>query len=261
MRRSRPLRCRDDWRTVNGLRTYAAVAGSGPPIVLLPGLGCSHHYFRALQDELAQDFTVWAYDPPGHGYTRTRPGTFLRLEELTDHLAAWIGATHLEGTVIFGHSMGGEIGIDLAARYPGRVSKLVLCAPTGIPESPSVPGQLLALLRDGPRERPMFLLRALRAYLHCGSARILALARNQRHHRTGPLLPRVRIPVLALAGGRDPVVRPRTIETLCAGIPHACPVRIEAGTHALHDSHTLEVAGLMRAWLLEDRVPVASYSG
>lgn len=89
---------------------------------------------------------------------------------------------------------------DLAARYPQLAPALIACAPTGIPENPSVRLQLLRLVRDLPRERLGLLLPGLRAYRRCGARRMLLLARDQEAHMTGPLLPRVKVPTLLIDG-------------------------------------------------------------
>ncbi len=107
--RADSLRSRDVWTDVNGVRTYARVQGSGPPLVLMPGLACSHLYYARLQAYLAPRYEVWAYDPPGHGRTPARPHDFLTVEALANHLADWLRATGLAGAPLFGHSLGGVL--------------------------------------------------------------------------------------------------------------------------------------------------------
>lgn len=177
---------REAWLEVGGVRTFARVMGSGPPLVLLPGLGCSHLYFGPIQEALSDRFEVWAYDPPGHGYSKAPRGTYTRLGELSDHLVAWLEAARLRDVVLFGHSQGAEIAVDLAAHQPHLVSKLVLCAPTGIPEYPNIAGQMLNLARDALRERPVLVWRVLRSYALAGPRRAWGLLEDQLHHQTVP---------------------------------------------------------------------------
>ncbi len=54
---------------VNAVRALLQVAGGGPPLLLLHGLGCSSHYFQTLQRLLATDFMVYTPDLPGHGHS------------------------------------------------------------------------------------------------------------------------------------------------------------------------------------------------
>jgi pimeloyl-ACP methyl ester carboxylesterase len=227
---------------VNGLLTHAWVRGSGPPLVLVPGLGCASWMYVRVARELARGRTVHVYDPPGHGHSQGRPGFPATLEDLTDHLAAWLEASGLRCAPLFGHSVGGEVIFDLAARYPHCTSALIACAPTGIPENPSVRVQLLRLALDLPRERPGLLLPGLAAYARSGPALMSRLAQDQSEHDTGALLPRIRVPTLLLDGTRDPVIQSWTLEEIRHAIPHATVREIRGGTHALHDTFPLTVA-------------------
>ncbi|AIZ45075.1 alpha/beta hydrolase [Deinococcus radiopugnans] len=227
---------------VNGLSTHAWVRGSGPPLVIVPGLGCASWMYVRVSRELARRRTVYVYDPPGHGYSQGLPHLPDCIEQLTDHLAAWLDVAGLKGAPIFGHSLGGEVAFDLAARYPQHAGALIACAPTGIPENPSVFAQLVRLLLDLPRERLGLLVPGLRAYAHCGVRRMLKLAHDQDHHDTGRLLPKIKVPTLLVDGTSDPVIRLWTLEAIRNAIPAAYVCQIEGGTHALPDVFPRAVA-------------------
>lgn len=227
---------------MHGLRTHAWVRGSGPPLVLVPGLGCASWMYVRVSRELARNRTVYVYDPPGHGHSEGMRRLPVCIEQLTDHLAAWLDAAGLRGAPIFGHSLGGEVAFDLAARYPDHVGALIACAPTGIPENPSVLAQVLRLMVDLPQERPQLLVPGIRAYARCGFRRMLRLAQDQGWHYTGPLLPRIEVPTLLVDGTSDPVIRLWTLEAIRNAIPSAYVCEIEGGTHALTDTFPKTVA-------------------
>ncbi|CAM4071832.1 alpha/beta fold hydrolase [Deinococcus marmoris] len=227
---------------VDGLSTHAWVRGSGPPLVIVPGLGCASWMYVRVSRELARSRTVYVYDPPGHGYSQGMRHLPDCIEQLTDHLAGWLEVAGLKGAPIFGHSLGGEVAFDLAARYPAHVGALIACAPTGIPENPSVFAQLVRLLVDLPRERLGLLIPGLRAYAHCGVRRMLKLAQDQDHHYTGPLLPQIEVPTLLIDGTSDPVIRLWTLEAIREAIPSAYFCEIKGGTHALTDVFPRTVA-------------------
>lgn len=227
---------------VGGLHLRAWVRGQGPPLVVVPGLGCASWMYTRVCRDLARTRRVYAYDPPGHGLSQGRLGDPRTIEQLTDALATWLTRSGLPAVPVLGHSLGGEVAFDLAARYPERVSAVIACAPTGIPENPSVLAQLLRLAADLPHERPALALPALAAYTRCGPARMLRLAEDQRRHMTGPLLPHVAAPTLLMLGQHDPVVRRWTVDALCAALPHATTVQVPGGTHALTDSLPRTVA-------------------
>ncbi|GGL72021.1 alpha/beta hydrolase [Deinococcus aerolatus] len=227
---------------VNGLSTHAWVRGSGPPLVVLPGLGCASWMYVRVSRELARSRTVYVYDPPGHGHSEGMRQLPVCIEQLTDHLAAWLDAAGLRGVPIFGHSLGGEVAFDLAARYPQHAGALIACAPTGVPENPSVLAQMARLMADLPRERPQLALPGMRAYLRCGPRRMLRLAQDQKDHFTGPLLPRIKVPTLLVDGTSDPVIRQWTLDAIRNAIPDAFVCEIRGGTHALTDTFPKTVA-------------------
>ena len=237
---------------VNGLNTHAWVRGQGRPLVIVPGLGCASWMYVRLARELARERRVFVYDPPGHGASEGRPDYPVCISHLTDHLAAWLEVMDLGAVPLLGHSLGGEVVIDVAARYPTLVSALIACAPTGIPENPSVRMQLLRLLRDLPRERPGLLGPGLRAYRRSGARRMLKLARDQEAHMTGPLLGRVRVPTLLLDGRSDPVIRSWTVRRIQQDLPDAVVCQIPGAPHALTDTHPRAVAGFTLEFLREE---------
>ncbi|WP_310584081.1 alpha/beta hydrolase [Deinococcus sp.] len=211
------------------------------PIVIVPGLGCASWMYGRLARRLAAERTVWVYDHPGMGFSQARLRDPVRIEHLTDHLAAWMQARGFVGVPMLGHSLGGEVVIDLAARFPELPSALIVCATTGIPENPSVSAQVVRFLLNMPRERLGLWLPATVAYLRTGP-RAYWLARDQDRHQTGPLLPLVRCPALVIDGTADPVIRSWTLAVMCEQLPRARACTIQGGTHALMDSRPAEVA-------------------
>ena len=211
------------------------------PLVIVPGLGCAAWMYRRVARRLAVERTVWVYDHPGMGFSQGRLRDPARIEQLTDHLASWMEGRGFVGVPVLGHSLGGEVVIDLAARYPALPAALVMCAPTGIPENPSVSAQLIRFLLDAPRERRGLFPLAAAAYLRTGP-RAYWLARDQDAHETGPLIPLVRCPALVIDGTADPVIRSWTLDVLCERLPRARARTVQGGTHALIDSHPAEVA-------------------
>ena len=233
---------RTDWRTVQGVKTHALVQGEGPPIVLVPGMGCSHIYYEPLQAALSEHYEVWAYDPPGLGFTKAPPNQYRTLRDISNHLSDWLEDIGLGPCALFGHSLGGEVSLDLTARFPKKVSKLILCAPTGIPDRPNLTAQMWHLVRNSFRETHRLRVRATRSYFMAGFRRVQSHLINQLDHPTEPILSYVTVPTLVIVGTRDPIIRPRMGAALAEQLPSAKLIRVEGGTHALHDSHTPQVA-------------------
>lgn len=103
---------------------HAAEGGAGPPLLLLHGLAGSSRWWGHNLDGLAKHFRVYAPDMLGFGLSRSRE--FFDLHRAADELVRWMTQIGLHRAHVVGHSMGGFVAIDLAARYPEFVDRLVL---------------------------------------------------------------------------------------------------------------------------------------
>ncbi|WP_231645994.1 alpha/beta fold hydrolase [Mycolicibacterium mengxianglii] len=107
---------------LNGIDVTYATAGSGPPVVLVHGLGEDRQSWRVVQESLT-DVTTHAYDLRGHGATGigAAAGT---LAQLRDDLVAFLGAV-TGPAVCVGFSLGGAIVLSAAAYRPDLVKTVV----------------------------------------------------------------------------------------------------------------------------------------
>jgi pimeloyl-ACP methyl ester carboxylesterase len=110
--------------TVNGLQMYYEVSGQGEPIVVLHGAYMDIPTMGGIIPKLAKTHRVYALEFQGHGRTTDidRPITY---PNLADDVAAFMEAVNLEKADVFGYSMGGQAGLQLAIRHPGKVNRLV----------------------------------------------------------------------------------------------------------------------------------------
>lgn len=233
---------------VDGLCAALQVHGSGPPLLLLHGLGCSSRYFGQLQRMLAADFTIYTPDLPGHGRSEKPDGRIWQLRELTDWVTALLATLGLQQPLVVGHSLGGGIAVDLAARYPALIHGTVLLAPTGVPEMPPLLGQLPLLLLDGMIEPLRLFPWVLPAYLQAGPRRILRLAVDQTRYGQRLALQQITEPMLVLRGSRDPLVSRAAVDDLRRECANVEVLELPGGTHALHISHPDEVCAAIRAY-------------
>ncbi len=106
-------------------------AGSGPPLMLLHGLGTSSETWGPTIKALVDRFTVFAPDLAGHGRSSGAPlrGSVEPLVKALDDLCA---AQGLEAAAVVGHSLGGLVAIRFALDHPDRVTHLVLVDAGGI---------------------------------------------------------------------------------------------------------------------------------
>jgi 3-oxoadipate enol-lactonase len=98
--------------------------GTGAPLMLLHCLGVDRRFWDFARP-LAQDFTLYRYDLPGHGVSPA-PHSAYTIADLADQLGAIMEKHAIKRAHIGGISLGGLIAQDFAARYPERVDRLVL---------------------------------------------------------------------------------------------------------------------------------------
>jgi pimeloyl-ACP methyl ester carboxylesterase len=103
---------------------------SGPRVVLLHGIASSSRSFEHLVPLIEPTYRVAAFDLLGFGESVASPTTRFTLEEHVEAVRLTMDRSGIRGPVtLVGHSLGALIGIRFAARYPQRVSHLVLIAP------------------------------------------------------------------------------------------------------------------------------------
>jgi pimeloyl-ACP methyl ester carboxylesterase len=119
--RDGPAKAEGKYASVNGLKMYYEVHGTGKPLVLLHGAFGLATVFPTL----AKGRQVIAVELQGHGHTADidRPLTY---EQMADDTAALLKHLKIEQADVFGYSMGGTVGLALAIRHPKLVRKLAI---------------------------------------------------------------------------------------------------------------------------------------
>ena len=108
---------------------YVEIAGPGPDLVLLHGLGASSFSWRHNRAQLARHFRVITPDLPGHGRSPAPLNADYRTEALVRGVLDLLDWHGLETVALGGNSLGGGLSLLLAREQPERVSALVLLAP------------------------------------------------------------------------------------------------------------------------------------
>jgi pimeloyl-ACP methyl ester carboxylesterase len=114
--------------TVNGMRIRYLVTGSGPALVLLHTLRTQLDMFQKVIPELSANFTVFALDYPGHGYSDA-PDADYSAEFFTVFVAGFLDQLNIEHAVLAGESIGGTVALLLAARRNPRVRGVIAVNP------------------------------------------------------------------------------------------------------------------------------------
>ncbi|MFO0598651.1 MAG: alpha/beta fold hydrolase [Myxococcaceae bacterium] len=99
--------------------------GSGPPLLLLHGLGSSGEDWSLMVDELAKTWRVLVPDVRGHGRSEKPSGAY-SVPLFAGDIAALCDVLGLQKVHVVGISMGGMIGFQLAVDRPALVASLTV---------------------------------------------------------------------------------------------------------------------------------------
>ena len=106
------------------------------PLVLSNSLGADLSMWYLQMPRFLKSFRVLRSDTRGHGKSSVTPAPY-SIQKLANDVLALADALQLEHFHFCGLSMGGQIGMWLAANAPQRLNKVVLCgtaAKIGTPE-------------------------------------------------------------------------------------------------------------------------------
>src|SRR5919199_3586447 len=136
-----------DFVRVGGLRLRVARRGSGPPLLLINGIGAPLEMWESFAKRIARREVVM-FDLPGSGESQA-PGAPMRMSGFARVVEDLMGVLDLPRADVLGYSFGGLVAQELARRAPARVRRLVLCATlAGVPSVP--PDPLVLLLMSTP---------------------------------------------------------------------------------------------------------------
>jgi pimeloyl-ACP methyl ester carboxylesterase len=243
-------------------------------LVLVHGWGADGSSWDAVTAHLPAGTDVVALDLLGHGKRVREPVPRpLTITALTDDLMAddATAAARPAPAVLVGHSMGGQVAVDAALRYPELVRALVLIDPAlcaDDAEMAGVPARVDDLRRRGaesacefvdaafPGRQPEELWRETRHRMSRMPGPVLADLCESMYLGPGALGP-LRASVEALTKVAQPVF---SLYSMQAAADRARAFELAAGsttvvwpgtTHYLHQQRPADFATLLTVWLTE----------
>jgi pimeloyl-ACP methyl ester carboxylesterase len=118
--------------SVNGIRLWYAVYGSGEPVILVHGGLANSDYWGLQIPVLARHWQVVVLDSRGHGRS-TRTAAPIGYGAMASDVLALMDTLHIQKAALVGWSDGAIIGLDIAIHHPERLSRLFAFAANSDP--------------------------------------------------------------------------------------------------------------------------------
>lgn len=112
-------------QSTDGARIFWEEAGSGPPVLLIMGLGYVRQMWFRTRPVLEKHYRAILFDNRGVGESDVPAGPYT-IAQMADDAAAVLAAAQIERARVFGISMGGMIAQELTLRHAAKVERLVL---------------------------------------------------------------------------------------------------------------------------------------
>jgi pimeloyl-ACP methyl ester carboxylesterase len=262
---------------VNGVELNYQESGSGPEtIVFSHGLLMDHTMFAPQRAAFEKQYRVIAYDHRAQGQSED-PGSGYDMDTLTQDAAALIQTLKAVPCHFAGLSMGGFVGMRLAARFPQLVRTLTLMNTTAEKEKLSnrirygFLAQLVKLI--GPAPFTPIAVKELfgrttrhsesrRPMLEAWTAKLRARPKNIAHSLLAVMnrpdftgeVGAIRCPTLIITGEDDTAQPPRNSQSLAAAIPGAKVVCIPGAGHSSSLEGPDAVVAAMREFMRKNCV-------
>jgi 3-oxoadipate enol-lactonase len=235
---------------MSAVNVHHVVTGphDAPVVVLSNSLGSTMAMWDAVLPGLEERFRVVRYDTRGHGRSPVPRGPYT-IDDLADDLVGLLDRLGVERTHLVGLSLGGMMGMRLAARDPGRLDRLVLLctaahldiAPTYADRAVTVRAQGTGVVAEAVVSR-WFTPDFLEANPQARKAAEQMVADTPAEGYAGgceaiatmdlrPDLPKISAPTLAIAGADDTATPPRYLEEIANEIPDARLVVVPEAAH------------------------------
>ena len=262
---------RDEYVTADGLRLRVGRHGTGPPLLLVTGIGAHLDMWAPFAAHAGARELV-AFDPPGAGLSQ-RPGLPLRMSGLARVVTEMLDVLGLGRVDVLGYSFGGGLAQELAYRAPERVRRLVLCATApGVGGCPPRPMAALMLASPARYYHPRLLELSIAHIAGGRTAREPGALDRQAAERllhppspigyayqlyavagwsSLPWLHRVPHRTLVVSGEDDPAVPVRNGRLLAHRLPDARLHVVPGGGHLFLLDEPENAAPVIRAFLDE----------
>lgn len=236
----------------NGIRQhFLRYGGSGPRLVLVPGIISPAALWSSVAERLGRRFDTYVMDVRGRGLSESGPHLDYGLETCASDVIDFAATLGLGKFTLLGHSMGARIGIRVARRAPSQVEQLILVDPPvagpGRRPYPSPLEGMVKLLRAAQRGEaeaalrepgapkwPEDLLRIRAEWLHtCDDRAAVVSYRDFHENDMHADLPHISVPTILIAAGKGDVIRPEDEREILELMPRIKFLRVADAGHQI----------------------------
>ncbi len=136
---------------IKGISIRQSIQGEGQPVLMVHGWGASIDLLQPLAQRLSRrGFRCYMLDLPGFGESDEPPAPYT-VSDYAAFCLAYLDHHGLRAAHYFGHSLGGRIGLALAAENSERIKSMALSNSAGIRIKPPLHSRLRLNLYRGLR--------------------------------------------------------------------------------------------------------------
>jgi pimeloyl-ACP methyl ester carboxylesterase len=219
------------------------------PIVLVHGFSSSRS-LKPLIKALGTRRPVFAPDLPGFGLS-DQPIHPLDVSGLADALRRWLFDNELAPAIVIGVSFGCQVAIDLAARHPAAVDRVVLVGPTCDPEARTAGRLALRWARNAPRSSPRLAPTVVHDLIDAGPWRSARTLRKALDDPVEEKLGQIEAPTLVVRPERDRLVPPSWTGRVADLIPDAELLVLPKAGHSIGPRTAARLTALLVPFLAE----------
>lgn len=117
-------------RLVHGYRRAFRIAGDGPPLLLIHGIGDNSRTWEQVIPLLAREHLVIAPDLLGHGAS-DKPRADYSVAAYANGMRDLLAVLGVDRVTLVGHSLGGGVAMQFAYQFPDKTERLVLVSTGG----------------------------------------------------------------------------------------------------------------------------------
>ncbi|MFE9581596.1 alpha/beta fold hydrolase [Nocardia sp. NPDC006044] len=251
----------------NGVRLAYQTAGTGAALILLAGQANNHHWWDGIRTDFETRYRTITLDWRGTGDS-DKPDEPYSTTGFADDVVAVLDDLDIGRAAVYGTSMGGRVAQWLVARYPERVTALILGCTSpggkhGIERGPEIRQSLIDPDPQAARQAllelmytPEWLAHNTGPYNTLGDPAMPAYAKRRHlmasnRHDAWDALPDIASPTLIVHGTEDRFNPAANAPLLAERIPHARMRLIPGARHAYFDEFRAVASPLVLDFLDE----------